>query len=146
MSNSLVRARRRRPSRSRVSLAISAAALLGLGILLLSPGPRPASRDDRFIRLGRAYPPELGRVYAAAWREGARRLDDGEPIASAIRAVHQAWEAGRIRLFDRVVTPEFAAIVPENPSGTLAGEGDADRKALAWAWREFAAGLEDAER
>jgi hypothetical protein len=54
--------------------------------------------------------------------------------------VRTLWDAGRVQLFDRMITPEFARIVAENrdPSQyTLA-----ERLALAKAWRGFAAGLE----
>ena len=63
-------------------------------------------------------------------------------MASAIGAVGKAWDAGRIRLFDRLVTPEFAAIVPQVPSQSRDRQSVADREALARAWRAFAAGLE----
>src|SRR4051794_15454140 len=120
MRKFLVWPRWSRPSGA--SLGIMAAALMGAGVATLPPAYRPraessadrtsTSRDIRFTRLGRAYLPELGRVYAAAWYEGARRLEDGQSMASAIGAVGKAWDAGRIRLFDRLVTPEFDAIVP----------------------------------
>jgi hypothetical protein len=133
-----------------------AAALLGASVAMQDPSCRrrpedgpartSASRADRFTRLGRAYLPELGRVYAAAWYEGARGLEEGRTIDVAITAVAKSWEAGRVKLFDRLVTPEFAAIVPQDASRPPRLEGDTDRQALARAWRAFAAGLEATSR
>src|SRR5262245_19674473 len=110
MRTSQVRPRWRRSSWSRGSLSILATALLGTSVVMLAPACRwgsddrartTASRDDRFTRLGRAYLPELGRIYAAAWYEGARRLEEGQTVGSSIAVVGEAWDAGRVRLFDR---------------------------------------------
>jgi hypothetical protein len=95
--------------------------------------------DVRFIPLGKTYLPELGRVYAAAWNEGARALESGQPVAAALKSVDQSWDSGRVQLFDRLVTPEFSKIVPENqPEGEAK---PADLAALTRAWRGFALGL-----
>lgn len=95
--------------------------------------------NPNFVRLGRAYLPGLGKAYAAAWEEGAKALDAGQPFSAAISAVGKTWDANRTRLFDRLATPEFAKILPES-------QKDADvtfhqRAAMAAAWRGFAAGL-----
>ena len=58
--------------------------------------------DVRFIPLGKTYLPELGRVYAAAWNEGARALESGQPVAAALKSVDQSWDSGRVQLFDRL--------------------------------------------
>src|SRR5690242_17172340 len=139
MRISLVRLRWRGPSWSRGSLSILATALLGAAAVMPAPawrrpadGPAysTASPGDRFNRLGRAYLPELGKVYAAAWYEGARVLDEGRTVEDALAAVARSWEAGRIDLFDRRVTREFAAIVPQGASHRprLELEDDADRR------------------
>jgi hypothetical protein len=140
----------------RESLSLAAAALLGAFVAMLAPACRwpheggtartMASRDERLTRLGRAYLPELGRVYAAAWYEGARRLEEGWTVGAAISAVAGSWDADRVSLFDRLVTPEFAAIVPQDASRPPGLECAADRRALARAWRAFAAGLEASSR
>jgi hypothetical protein len=122
-----------------------AAAGLGFSLALLTSAGREP-RGERLERLGRAYLPELGRVYAAAWREGAGRLERGQSIASALEAVGRAWDTGRLRLFDRLVTPELAAIVPQGSSRPSGPGRDDGPKALARAWRAFAAGLDAAGR
>jgi hypothetical protein len=85
-------------------------------------------------------------VYAAAWYEGARGLEEGRTVDAAIATVARSWEAGRVNLFDGLVTPEFAAIFPQGMSHPPRLEGDTDRQALARAWRAFAAGLEATSR
>jgi hypothetical protein len=101
--------------------------------------PAPPVFDARFIPLGKAYGPELGRAYAAAWNEGAKALEAGQPVAASLKTVSDAWDTARVQLFDKLVTPEFSKIIPE-------GQADADallvnRMALARAWRGFAIGL-----
>ncbi len=123
-----------------LSSLLGGALAIGVSWHLHGPeGPSGPPRDPRFVSIGRAYLPELGKAYAAAWEEGARGLDSGQPVSAAIAAVGRAWDANRTRLFDRMATPEFTGIVPESLQ-------DADvtaqqRGALAAAWRGFAAGL-----
>ena len=102
-------------------------------------GPPSPRQDPHFVRVGRAYLPGLGKAYAAAWQEGAKGLEAGQPLSAAIAAVGRAWDSNRAQLFDRVATPEFARIIPESRK-------DADitpqqRAAMAAAWRGFASGL-----
>jgi hypothetical protein len=102
-------------------------------------GPPAPPRDAHFVEVGRAYLPELGKAYAAAWEEGAKGLEAGQPLSASVAAVGKAWDANRAQLFDRMATPEFARIIPES-------QKDADvtppqRAAMAAAWRGFAAGL-----
>jgi hypothetical protein len=85
-------------------------------------------------------------MYASAWYEGARKLEEGRTVEDAIAEVARSWEAGRVDLFDRLVTPEFAAIVPQGASHPPRLEGVTDRRAMARAWRAFAAGLEATSR
>jgi hypothetical protein len=130
-----------------VAISFAAGAGLTVGLPHLAkwlggyePGPAPAPLvDDRFIPLGRAYLPELGKQYAAAWIEGAKALEAGQPVSSALKSVSQTWDHGRAELFDRLLTPELSKIVPD-------GQADAetkvvDRLALARAWRGLASGL-----
>ena len=44
------------------------------------------------MRVGRAYLPGLGKAYAAAWEEGAKGLEAGQPLSAAVAAVGKAWE------------------------------------------------------
>ena len=67
--------------------------------------------DVRFIPLGKTYLPELSRAYAAAWNEGAKALESGQPVTAALKSVRQSWDSGQVQLFDRLVTPEFSKFV-----------------------------------
>ena len=68
----------------------------------------------RFIPLGKTYLPALSRVYAAAWNEGAKALESGQPVTASLKSVGQSWDSGQVQLFDRLVTPEFSKFVAEN--------------------------------
>ena len=97
------------------------------------------SRPSELESIGRAYPQLMGQSYAWAWEDGAKLLDAGQPVATALGVVHSSWEANRLKAFAENVAPKFAAIVPE-------GEDESkitieQRRALAAAWREFAKGL-----
>ena len=95
--------------------------------------------DSRFVTLGRAYLPELGKAYATAWNEGAKALESGQPVAAAIKTVGQSWDSGRGQLFDRLITPELTKIVADGqPESEVTA---AARQALVRAWRGFASGL-----
>jgi hypothetical protein len=120
-------------------LTTAAAALKrSLGRGAKSPPPT-ASAPGPFVALGRDYLPELGRAYAAAWNEGALALDSGQPVALALTVVGQSWENARVRLFDRLMAPELARIVPDGqPEAHISR---ASRQALARAWRDLALGL-----
>ena len=103
------------------------------------PARRLRRRTRSSSSVGRAYLPGLGKAYAAAWEEGAKGLDTGQPLSAAIAAVGKTWDANRTQLFDQMATPEFAKIIPES-------QKDADvtpqqRAAMAAAWRGFASGL-----
>ncbi len=123
-----------------LSSLLGGAVAIGVSARLGRPaGPPAPAIDANFVHLGRAYLPGLGTAYAAAWEEGAKALDAGQPLSAAIAAVGKAWDANRTQLFDRMATPEFAKIVPES-------QKDADvtpqqRAAMAAAWRGFASGL-----
>jgi hypothetical protein len=95
--------------------------------------------DDRFVALGKAYLPELGKVYASAWTDGAGALEAGQPVDKALQAVSAAWDAGRVSLFDRLITPELVKIVPQGQADSAISP--AQRAELARAWRGFASGL-----
>jgi hypothetical protein len=61
------------------------------------PGP---PHDPRFVTLGKAYLPQLGKAYAEAWAEGAKALDAGKSISAALEAVSKAWTSNWTALFD----------------------------------------------
>jgi hypothetical protein len=102
------------------------------------------SLEGRFMILGQSYLPELGRAYAAAWNEGAGCLEAGQSLAASLQRVGKSWDAGRIQLFDRLITPELSKIVPEGQSGAQAL--CTQRLAMARAWRALAIGLETAAK
>jgi hypothetical protein len=104
-------------------------------------GPNPAqpSRDAHLAAVGRAYLPQLGRAYAEAWNQGAVALDSGQPVSAALDLVAKNWTAGRTAVFDKLVAPEFAKIVPESIKDS--DVTPKERAALAAAWRGFAVGL-----
>jgi hypothetical protein len=137
------------PSRLRTSFLFITCAILAVS-LALSSGACRARRvgwvglDGRFIPLGQNYLPELGRLYGKAWVEGAKRLESGQSVPTALTTVRSLWDAGRVQLFDRMITPEFARIVPESRAPSQ--YTFAERQALAKAWRGFAAGLETPRR
>lgn len=132
------------PQRSTTPIVILSSLIGGglsvaISMAVLSPRPSAPPHDSRFVRLGRMYLPALGDAYAAAWEEGAGRLDGGEGLTRSLEAVARAWSISRTRLFDRMVTPEFDGLV-------AASKRDAEvtpreRAAMAAAWRGFAAGL-----
>jgi len=91
----------------------------GPGIAHVALGRRVKARassllDVRFIPLGKTYLPELSRVSAAAWNEGAKALESGQPVTAALKSVGQSRDSGQVQLFDRLVTPEFSKFVAEN--------------------------------
>ncbi|QEH38665.1 hypothetical protein OJF2_72710 [Aquisphaera giovannonii] len=100
--------------------------------------------DPRFVALGRSYIPELGKAYSSAWDDGATALESGQAIGAALKVVSQSWEQGRTKLFDRLVTPELCKVVPDGkPEAELK---DADKAAVARAWRGLAAGMKSTGR
>jgi hypothetical protein len=117
--------------------------VLALSLWLLSPGePEPRSKRDlnrRFVTLGRAYLPQLGKVYASAWNDGATALDAGESVSRAIDIVAKRWSTGRTGLYDSVISPELAEILPESVRNEEVTP--AQRAAVAAAWRGLAIGL-----
>jgi hypothetical protein len=123
-----------------LSSLVGGAVAIGVSVRLAEPaGPPAPAKDPHFVKVGRAYLPDLGKAYAAAWEEGAKGLEAGQPLSAAVAAVGKAWDANRAQLFDRTATAEFAKIIPES-------QKDADvtpqqRAAMAAAWRGFAAGL-----
>jgi hypothetical protein len=101
-----------------------------------NPGP---AHDRRFVALGKAYVPQLGKAYAAAWEEGAKQLDGGAGLSAALDAVSKAWSSKRTELYDHVLTPEFSKIVIESVKD--ADVTPAERSAMAAAWRGLSLGL-----
>jgi hypothetical protein len=109
-------------------------------ILPTGPAQKPLPpHDPRFATLGRAYLPRLGQAYAVAWEDGAKLLESGQGIATALDTVKNSWESNRASLFDRMLTPEFDKLVPEATKDS--DVSSQARGALAAAWRGFALGL-----
>ena len=116
---------------------------IGISTWLRSPGgPRPTPippYDPHFVALGRAYLPELGKAYAAAWDEGAKGLEAGQDLSKGLDAVAKAWGTNRTKVFDQIATPEFRKVIAETKKDTdIAPQ---ERAAMAAAWRGFAIGL-----
>jgi hypothetical protein len=104
------------------------------------PAPNPGPpHDPRFVTLGKAYLPQLGKAYADAWDAGAKELDAGKGITVALDAVSKKWSSSRTELFDHLFTPEFSRIVAESVKD--ADVTPAERAALAAAWRGLSLGL-----
>jgi hypothetical protein len=103
------------------------------------PSPIPPPYDPRFVVLGRSYHAQLGRAYATAWEDGAKALEVGEGVSTALDTVTKKWGASRTDLFDKLITPEFAKILPESVKD--ADVTATERAAMAAAWRGFALGL-----
>jgi hypothetical protein len=101
--------------------------------------PAHEASDAHFSDMGRAYLPQLAAAYSRAWNQGAIALDSGQPVSSALDLVTKDWTSGRTALFDKIVAPEFAKIVPESIKDS--DVTPQERTALAAAWRGFAAGL-----
>ncbi len=133
--------------RSVMTVAISGAvgAAVSIGVsqwLRMSEGPAPSPPppvDRRFVALGRAYLPQLGNAYAAAWDHGAKALDSGQDLSAALDLVAQTWTANRTDVYNKLLTPEQVKIVPESTKD--ADVTPAERAAMAAAWRGFALGL-----
>jgi len=103
---------------------------------VVPPGP---TIDAGFVAIGKAYVPRLGAAYAEAWTKGAEQLDAGSSPPAALAVVASTWQIARTDLFNEVVQPELAKIVPES---TLdADVTAAERAALAAAMRGLARGL-----
>jgi hypothetical protein len=100
--------------------------------------PQPPC-DARFTPLGQSYLPELAQAYAGAWNEGASALESGQPISAALDLVGKTWTSNRTALFDKLIAPAFAKVVPESIRDS--DVTPQERAALAAAWRGFAAGL-----
>ena len=103
------------------------------------PAPSPPPVDRRFVALGRAYLPQLGNAYAAAWDHGAKALDSGQSLSTALDLVAQTWTTNRTEIYNKLLTPEQINIVPESTKD--ADVTPAERAAMAAAWRGFALGL-----
>ena len=120
------------------SLAGAALAVAISSSLRAPANPGPA-HDPRFAELGKAYLPQLGKAYAAAWEEGARQLEAGTGVAAALDVVSKTWSSNRTHLYDHVFTPEFSRIVAESVKD--ADVTQEERASLAAAWRGLAIGL-----
>ena len=103
-----------------------------------SPSPSPP-HDPHFAKLGHTYLPELGKAYAKAWEDGAKVLDAGQNLTTALNTVAEAWSTNRTQIFDKIVTPEFGKVIAESKKD--ADITPLERSAIAAAWRGFAIGL-----
>jgi hypothetical protein len=125
-----------------LSSLLGGAVAIGVAERLSHPaGPPAPPHDAKFEKIGREYLPGLGKAYAAAWEEGAKSLDAGQPLSASLAAVGKAWDANRIVLFDRLAAPELSRIVPESQKD--ADVTPAQRAAMSSAWRGLALGLGD---
>ncbi len=125
-----------------VSALVGGSATFGIAAWLRSHDGANAAQphhDVHFAALGRAYLPQLALAYSRAWDQGAVALDSGQPVSAALDLVAKNWTSGRTALFDKLVAPEFAKIVPESIKDS--DVTPQERTALAAAWRGFAAGL-----
>jgi hypothetical protein len=104
-----------------------------------APARRPP--EGRCVALGREYMAELRNTYALAWYAGALDLEHSVPMGKVLERVAAVWAQRRVELFDRLVTPEFARIVPEEKKDEDVTA--TERWAMARAWHDFADGLRD---
>jgi hypothetical protein len=103
------------------------------------PAPSPGVYDPRFVSVGKTYLPALGPAYGAAWEDGAKVLDAGQPITMALDTVHASWEANRKALFNRRLEPELSKVVPQSKAEKEVTTEE--RAALAKAYRGLARGF-----
>jgi hypothetical protein len=126
-----------------LSSALGAALAMLVSARLAAPSkpvPNPGdSPNAQFVAIGKAYLPQLGKSYSAAWEEGAKQLEAGGGISAALGAVSKTWSANRTKLYDHMLTPEFSRIVPESVKD--ADLTPAERSAMAAAWRGLSLGL-----
>jgi hypothetical protein len=123
--------------------AVGAALAIGASVWIADarkPAPSPAPlHDPRFAALGKAYLPHLGRAYAKAWEEGAKKLEAGAGISVALEAVSTSWSSNRTQVYDQMITPELSKIVTESIKD--ADVTPQERAAMAAAWRGLSVGL-----
>jgi len=104
------------------------------------PVPSPSyPHNAEFVAIGRSYLPQLGQAYSAAWEEGAKQLEASGGVAASLDAVSKNWSLNRTQLYDRVLTPAFAKILPESVND--ADVTPQERAAMAAAWRGLSLGL-----
>jgi hypothetical protein len=106
----------------------------------VGPGPNPNSDyDAAFESVGQQYAASLPEACGAAWVAGARDLDRGSTVSASLLHVAKLWDETRKASFNELVAPKLAEIVPE--ASNEKEISPAQRRALAAAWRGFAAGL-----
>jgi hypothetical protein len=102
------------------------------------PAPAPPPRTG-LVAVGRAYVPTLATTYADSWEDGAKLLDAGQPVGTALDTVATSWGPRLTAAYNASVTPAFEKVLPQSKD-----EKDVtpeEKRALAAAWREFARGL-----
>jgi hypothetical protein len=103
--------------------------------------PPAASRVDPIAATAAAYGRSLTQAYAAAWLDGARKLDGGATVEAGLATVAKSWSTNRGELYDGQLTPVLKSIVPE---GTADGDVTPAQVAkMAAAFRSIAAGLSE---
>jgi hypothetical protein len=122
-------------------LGAIAAVTISTSIVPAPPAPESpeCARYRQFVRAGRGYRTLLCEAYAAAWDEGARLLESGEPLSHAIDAVSRTWSASRTKLFDVELSPRFSGVIPESTKDDAVTP--LQRATMASDWRGLAKGL-----
>jgi hypothetical protein len=124
-------------------LSVVFALVVALVFVIHSGGgsnPRPDSDyDAAFESVGQEYASSLPEACGSAWVAGARDLDRGSTVSASLLHVAKLWDEARKASFNELVAPKLAEIVPE--ASAEKEISPAQRRALAAAWRGFAAGL-----
>lgn len=124
-------------------LSLVFALVVALVVVLHSGGgsnPKPDSDyDTAFESVGQEYAASLPEACGSAWVAGARDLDRGSTVSASLLHVAKLWDEARKASFNELVAPKLAEIVPEASAEKEISQGQ--RRALAAAWRGFAAGL-----
>jgi hypothetical protein len=126
-----------------VSAFVGAAIMFHVDRAAVTPVVEPAATAplDPIAAVGKKYGAGLLKVYAGAWRDGARKLDAGGTMEAGIAQVGTSLSTGRATLYDETITDVLAQIIPE---GTLDADQTPKQKAAgAAAFRSIAAGLSD---
>ncbi len=124
-----------------IGLAVLSILVLLLAVALWNARQPATPRDDdsRFIAVGRSYRVALADDYGRAWDDGAKLLEAGQPVKTALEQVKTSFEANRLATFRQAIKPELAKIIPDGkPEQDIT---KAERGAYARAFRGLARGL-----
>lgn len=114
-------------------------AIVQLGLSRRENGPAPPGKAGDLTAIGKAYGPNLAKVYASALEAGATSLEQGTAVSVSLDAIHDRFAADRLALFRKYLAPELAKVVPEakpDPDVT-----PPERAGLVKALRAIATGL-----